>query len=194
MTEQLSFAGFDVKSASTDRLFFAIFPDGSAAERIGRLAQRLRGEHRLQGRPLEMDRFHITLHHLGDYTRLPQNIVAAASKAAEAVVAPPCDLAFDRVESFRGRPGKRPLVPRGGDGVAALALFLRALGAAMMKAELGRWAEMHFTPHVTLLYDDHRVDAQTVEPVDRTTREFVLVHSLLGRTQHVPLGRWPLRG
>jgi 2'-5' RNA ligase len=53
--------------------------------------------------------------------------------------------------------------------------------------------ERKFTPHVTLLYDDRMVPEQAVEPISWRVREFVLTHSLLGKTQHVELGRWPLR-
>jgi 2'-5' RNA ligase len=47
---------------------------------------------------------------------------------------------------------------------------------------------------MTLLYDDRSVAEQAVETIGWTAREFVLVHSLLGQTRHIPLGRWPLRG
>jgi 2'-5' RNA ligase len=49
-----------------------------------------------------------------------------------------------------------------------------------------------FTPHVTLLRDRISVPEQEIEPICWTAREFVLVHSLLGQTQHIPLGRWSL--
>ena len=194
MPEQPSLAGFDAAPQPTDRLFFAIFPDVDAAARIARLAQHLRGEHGLKGRPLATERFHVTLHHLGDYVGLPQDIVAAAGEAAAAVTIPPFEVAFDRAVSFFGGPRSRPFVLRGGGGVAALKAFQQALGTAMKKAGLGRWAELHYTPHVTLLYDDCCVTEQAVETVGWTAHEFVLVHSLLGRTRHVPLARWPLRG
>jgi len=194
MPEQLGLPGFDAAPRPTDRLFFAIFPDAEAAARIAGLAGRLRADQGLKGRPLRPERFHITVNHLGDYVGLPQGVVAAASEAAAAIAAPPFDVEFDRVESFRGRLGNRPLVLRGGDGLAALAAFQQALGAAMMKTGLGRWVERSFTPHVTLLYDDLAVDEQAVEPVRWTVREFVLIHSLLRRTQHIPLARWPLPG
>jgi len=37
-----------------------------------------------------------------------------------------------------------------------------------------------------------RTDCQPVEPFEWTVREFVLIHSLLGRTEYRVLGRWPL--
>lgn len=194
MSEQLSFTGFGAVARPTDRVFFAIFPDVDAAAQIARLARHQGSEHGLKGRPLATDRFHVTLHHLGDYVGLPGDVVAAASRAAATVAFPPFEIVLDRVVSFFGRPRSRPLVLRGGDGVAALIGFQQALGAAMAKAGLGRWAASHYTPHVTLLYDDHHVAEVGVETIGWTAREFVLVHSLLGRTRHVPLARWRLHG
>jgi RNA 2',3'-cyclic 3'-phosphodiesterase len=192
MPEQLSLPGFEAAPQPTDRLFFAIFPDVDAAARIAQLARRLRSEHGLKGKPLATKRLHVTLHYLGDYVGLPQAIVAAASAAAATVALPSFEVALDRVASFSGRPRNRPFVLLGGDGVAALTAFQQALGTALEKAGLGSRAKSPYTPHVTLLYGNHSVAGQAVETVGWTVHEFVLVHSLLGRTRHVPLARWPL--
>ena len=194
MPEQLSLAGFEAARKPTDRLFFAIYPSADAATRIAQLAERLRGAHGLKGRPLPTERFHVTLHHLGDYPGLPQDVVAAADAAASGLAAPPFEVVFNRAGSFSGKPGNRPLVLRGGDGVIALAAFQQALGAAMKNAGLGRWVQPHFTPHVTLLYDAHGMPELPVEPLGWTVREFVLVNSQLGQNRHVPLARWQLQG
>lgn len=196
MNRQLSLLPADDQPTRmpTDRLFFAIFPDAQAATCIARLAQRLRSERGLRGRPLATDRFHITLHHLGDFVGLPKDLIVLAGKAAKNVQAPPFDVTFDRAMSFSGRVSSRPFVLSGGEGVAALVAFQRDLGLSMCKAGLRKQVERRFTPHVTLLYDDRMVAAQALSPVSWIAREFVLVHSLLGRTQHVPLERWALNG
>lgn len=192
MSAQLSFLGLE-PSRPTDRLFFALFPAANAAEGMSRVAQNQRGEHGLKGKPLATDRFHITLHHLGDYDGLPAGVVAQARDAAASVAMPSFDVAFDRVTSF-DRPGKRPFVLRGGNGLASLGEFQQALGTAMAKAGLQKKVAANFTPHVTLLYDDRLVDEQPVETIFWSVHEFVLVHSLLGQTRHIALARWPLRG
>jgi 2'-5' RNA ligase len=193
MPEQISLDGFEVPIAMkpTDRLFFAVFPDADAAARITQLAQRLREELELKGKPLATDRFHITLYHIGDFTGLQQDTVAKASKAASSVAASPFEVAFDRAMSFSGRPSNRPLVLRGGADLATLTAFQHSLSTALAKA--GLVVKSAFTPHVTLLYDDRLVAEQAIEPIHWTAREFVLVHSLLGQTKHVPLARWSLR-
>jgi 2'-5' RNA ligase len=45
---------------------------------------------------------------------------------------------------------------------------------------------------VTLLYDDGLVAERPIGALRWTVREFVLMHSLLGRNARVPLARWPL--
>ena len=191
-------AGSEVVPKPTDRLFFAIFPDEAAAARIARLALSLRSEHGLKGKPLEMGRLHVTLMHLGDFAGLPQNIVAAVVDAAARVAMPPFEVAFDRAQSFPARTRNRPLVLCGHDGVGALMAFQQTLATALQESGLGGKAQSQntpqpqHTPHLTLLYDDRRVAERPVERVDWTVREYVLVHSLLGRALYVPLARWQL--
>ncbi|MBO9709931.1 MAG: 2'-5' RNA ligase family protein [Caulobacter sp.] len=178
----------------TDRLFFALFPDAAAAEAVARRASGLRERHALRGRPLLTDRFHVTLNHLGDHAGLRRDIVEAATEAARTVQFPAFEVTFDRVESFKGRSGSRPLVLRGDQGLRDLLSFQRELGVALARAGLGRWVERQFTPHVTLLYDDAMIEGEVVEPLTWTVDEFVLVHSLLSQTRHIHLDRWKLNG
>jgi RNA 2',3'-cyclic 3'-phosphodiesterase len=192
MSQQLSLMGFDSAPTPTDRLFLAIFPDPHAATSIGRLAQHLCDDHRLRGKPLAADRLHVTLHHLGDYVGLRQDVVDLAVSAATGIESPSFDVVFDRVMSFKRR-HNAPLVLCGGDGVAALESFQRDLSNAIRKVGLATKAEQRFKPHVTLLYDDQAVAEHAVEPIGWAAHEFVLVHSLLGQTRHIPLARWKLR-
>lgn len=177
-----------------DRLFFAVFPDPAAAARIAAVTHALRAQHGLRGNPLRPERSHVTLHHLGDYAGLPPSVVAAAMHAASRAAAPAFNVIFDGVSSLAGRPGNRPLVLRGDDADTARLLALqRTLGEAMTAAGLGRHAERKFVPHVTLLYDDRMLAPQPVERIGWTVREFVLVHSLIGRGEYRILRGWPLR-
>ncbi len=176
----------------TDRLFFAIFPDPAAAAGIARHADQLRAAHALGGRPLAPERFHVTLHHLGDHAGVRRDIVAMASEAAETVATPPFDVTFDRAASFHNG-GNNPFVLQGGEGLEALKTLQLDLGLAMARAGLGRFVGKSFTPHVTMLYDQRLVAEERVAPVTWRVDGFTLVHSLLGRTEHVPLQRWALR-
>jgi RNA 2',3'-cyclic 3'-phosphodiesterase len=192
MTQQQSlFADLAPTPERTDRLFLAVFPDARAAARIHDFGQSFSAERRLAARVQDAGRMHVTLHHLGDFAGVPERVVETARGAAAAVSAAPFEVVFDRVASFAGKPGKLPLVLLGGAN-AALHDFQRAVGAAMAKALLA--PDAHFTPHVTLLRDAVSVPEAPIDPIRWTVREFVLIHSLIGQTRHVPLGRWALRG
>lgn len=194
MTDQLSFFGLEAeeKRPPTDRLFFGIIPDATAAARIADVAGALRARHRLAGKPLLTERFHITVSHLDDFAGLPERVIAAALDAGASVKASPFEVVFDRAASFQNRSDNKPFVLLGGDGLAPLRSFQQTLSMAMARVGLGRYVERSFTPHVTLLYDGSLVPEEPVEPIRWTVRELVLVHSLLGQTKHVALGRWTL--
>lgn len=192
MAQQFDPAGFVLPPKPTDRLFFAIFPSADAAARIEQLALHQRRKHGLKGKPLATGRLHVTLHYLGDYAGLPQGMVAAACEAAATVVASPFQVTFDRAMSFT-RPSNRPFVLRGGEGLAALITFQQTLRTALENAGLdGGKTNTPYTPHMTLLYDDHGVTEQSIDAITWTVHEFVLVRSLIGKAQHLPLARWPL--
>jgi 2'-5' RNA ligase len=193
MVEPLVLTGADAASPPTDRLFFAILPDAHAAARIAGLAQRLRAENGLRGRAIATERLHVTLIFLGDHVGVPQQIVALAAEAAAGVAMPPFDVELDRVASFPRRKNL-PLVLLGSDGVAGLTAFRESLAAALKAVGLGHDRRPGYTPHLTLLRDDRCVAEQAIEPIGWTAGEFVLVRSLLGRSRHIPLARWPLRG
>ena len=177
--------GFAVQQL--DGLFFSIFPDRAAAVRIANTATHFRRAYGLKGAPLLTDRFHVTVQGLGNYDGLPRSIVAKAIEAGAAVTSRPFEVAFDRVTSFAGSDA---LVLRGGDGIDGIVMFHHALRVAMRKSGLSAGSQI--TPHITLLYERRRVEEQLIEPIRWTVRDFILVHSLHGRTMHIPLERWRL--
>lgn len=187
---QASLAGFAAPHP-TDRLFFAVMPPPPEATRVAALAQELRGRFELRGRPRPTAHLHVTLHHLGDFAGVPQQRVDAACLAAADVVAGAFEARFDRVGSFAGRVGKHPFVLLGAEGATGLHGLHAALGERLASAGLGR-RERAFVPHVTLLYDARTIPTQPVEPMAWPVREFLLIHSLLGRTEYRVLGRWSL--
>ncbi|HXC54503.1 MAG TPA: 2'-5' RNA ligase family protein [Rhizomicrobium sp.] len=179
-------------ASQKDRIFFACLPEADAAARIEALAEGLKREKGFAGTPILPQHLHVTLFHLGDWNGLPQPVVDLARAAAAEVAAPPFDVAFARVESFRNRTGIYPFVL---SGEAAPWRPLRtALGAALKRNGLGGavHADDDFKPHVTLLRDALRAKPAPTPPIAWTVRDFVLIHSLLGKTTHIHLARWPL--
>jgi len=181
----------------TDRLFFALRPEGAALARCSALAADLSRSHGLRGRPLAPARMHVTLAFLGDHAGLPPALLDEARRAGAAAAAavPPFQVAFDRVDSF-GRAGRRPLVLLGAheegreDGLSALR---RALRAGLADQPRRRDVEP-FRPHLTLLYDERAVAEPLAEPIAWRVAGFELVHSTIGRQRHEVLARWALAG
>ena len=193
--EQAPPSGVEPPRRRSDRLFFAIVPDAKAASRIERLARELRGDLGLRGKLIERERLHVTLFFVGDFAGVPDGAVDALSRIAGSVTdtTAPFEVGFDRVASFPRKDRRRPLVLQGDDGVLALTALHERLQAAMAEAALAPRAT-RYTPHLTLLYDDRTVADLMIDPIIWPVREFVLVHSLIGRSRHETIARLPLRG
>jgi len=195
MPEQLVSPGLDAtpgaRPVERHHLFFAIVPDPETAMRIERLAQGLRVEHSLKGKPLPTKHFHVTLHSIGVHDTFFERVAAWAQATASAISMPAFDVVFDHAGSFHRTARARPFVLLGSDRVAALEEFHGVLGTTLAKAGFNL-RPSSFTPHLTLLYDKHEVAERTIEPVRWTAREFFLVDSRVGKTKHVQLAQWPL--
>lgn len=167
--------------------FSVAVPDPGTAAQIHRLAKVLKYAHRFGGQPIEPGRRNVTLLFLGSFS---QRLLQMAREAASDVRTPPFEMSFDRTASFRGRPGNRPLVLVGNEGLKRRVNSLRqSLGAALTRKGLKGFAHREFTPHLTLLYREHEVDEYPVVPFGWTVNEFVLIHSL---HRHAHLARWRL--
>jgi len=184
----------DVPAQPTDRLFLGLFPDTATAARIDALGAEVCARHGLRVPRHQPGRLHVTLFHIGDWAGLPMDTVEATRTAAASLHEAPFPVRFDEVATFAGRRDKRPLVLKAGEGNAALQTFRARLGEALARNGLGRCVSRTFEPHVTLAYAAQTVEPEAVTPIVWTAQEFVLIHSLLGQTRHIVLGRWPLVG
>ena len=183
----------------SERLFLGIRLDGDTARRIERFGRGFCAEHDVQGslRPREL--LHMSLHFVGDFTRLPSAIIHGARRASQTVSLPPFDVTLNHVQSFEvkaprhGAPGRHALVLLGES--APLVELHRSLGSALK--DWGFKAADHFTPHVTLLYGGRRScssgrSTRSASP-SRTSRSFtakkaarVITRSATGRCR----SRW----
>jgi RNA 2',3'-cyclic 3'-phosphodiesterase len=168
--------------SATDGLFFAVRPDAAAAARIHALALRFGKVYGLTGKPRPPEVLHVTLRFLGEHNGLPPQLVNKALAMAKGLHGAPFELAFDQVMSFENK-GIPPLVLCREDACAPLDALRRQLGDA----------SRGFKPHVTLLYDRKMITLQEVAPpVAWRVTEVLLIHSLIGRTHHEMLARYPL--
>lgn len=173
-----------------ERVFLAALPDAETAARIHALAEKLKAEHGFTGNLILPEHLHVTLFHLGDWAKLPEEIVHLASGASAQVNVPAFAVTFKRAQSFRNSTGVYPFVLTG-DKTEWRGLH-EALRVALTDAGLGGATRGDFEPHITLTYDSVRVKPHAVEPVTWMVGDFVLIHSVLGKTTHNHLGRWPL--
>ena len=184
-------------SAARYNLFFAIFPDEATAVGVEFLAEKVRRDHGLTGRPLKTAHFHVSLHGLGRYAEKPQRLVEQCVRAAAQIKTSPFPVTFNRITSFK-RKGKRthPAALVSDDELEALGQLHADMFTALKLAGVTGLSKSGFTPHITLLYDEDLIpeDHPIVRPISWEVKEFALVWSHIGETRYDFLGKWTLTG
>jgi 2'-5' RNA ligase len=178
--------------APLHRLFFALLPDAATRHEINHAAAQVQQQHPgLRARWVRPERFHATLNFLGDFSVVPDEVLAKAMAAADGVHSVPFNWTLDYVASFRGR--EPPCVLRGAEVPQALLALWRSMHAALQGTGLHLRSERQFTPHVTLAYARQALPAATpVTPVVWQARRFALVRSLVGQGSYQTVGSWAL--
>lgn len=178
-------------------LFFCLRPDAATAQRLSEVSDQIALNFGLRVRPPRTERLHVTLHHLGWYDDAVAEQAGAmaevrtlAESAAKALRHEPTRVDFDELLSFRRKPRNLPLVLSGGACLDAVRAMRAALGQRLHAA--GLRIDPHFTPHLTLFYDNTPIEPQPFFVPGWDASDFHLIDSLQGRSTHVALGRWPL--
>jgi 2'-5' RNA ligase len=175
-----------------ERLFLGVFPDETTRARIKKVADGIAPYLRGQGRGVRPNRYHLTVHHLGDYPRLPPERVDAALAAMARIDTPAFDLRLDHADGFEASQ-KPPCVLRCSIEPPALRNCWQQAWSQFREAGFGQWLHPAFTPHLTLFYADNALaEPIAVEPITIAVREIVLAHSLPGNSDYRVLGRQPL--
>ena len=148
-------------------LFSAIFPQDEDAKRFGLVGAKLRAQHSLQGRCLQPQRLHTTLHAIAAFRdAVPQSCIDAAKAAAASVSCPPLSIVFNRAGSFsnNSNPEDNAFVLRcDARSNAAVAQLLQALSLALRRS--GLHPKSSSTPHMTMLYDRRVIPEHPIEPI-----------------------------
>jgi 2'-5' RNA ligase len=165
------------------RLFFGLLPPQDVVDRIDALTDGL-GPAKTRVRSGHL---HITASIFDDLPFLPPRLQEVATAAIASIQAPPMQLAFDRIVA-----NGRTVCLVQSEVPPALKAFQRQLAAALERAQLPLRRGWKFHPHITLLYDPKEAHNAQIVPISWKAEEFVLIHSLVGLTQHVVLDRWPL--
>lgn len=171
-------------------LFLALVPAAEVLPIIVGVQSQLRDDEGLRGKPIGVDRLHVTLHDLGGCDAPPAALIEAVRRAAATVRVAPFEVVFDRALSFPNRQRHRPFVLCCSAEPKDMAALRATLGRAL--ADAGVWKDEVTTPHMTLLYDDRLVGERRIVPIRWTAHEFVLVRTLRGLGRHEVLARLPL--
>ena len=170
-----------VEKARRYTLFIALLPEGEDARRITASAQQLRSAYHLTGPLLKADRLHMTLHALAHFTdEVSAQVIDAAQAAAMRITHPPIDVSLDCAVSF---PKSNAFVLQCSPYTNAAIAKLRKLLAVEFRRN-GLRPQPSGTPHMTLLYDQRHISAQSVEPLKWVATRLVLILSHVGLHHH----------
>lgn len=167
------------------RLFFAIKPDPVTARRTDVFAEEIAAG----ARRVRPEHHHVTLAITKDYAHFPRPLADALLQAGTAVAADPFDLTLDRLAASRRSVALRPAKSH-----PPLMALQRQIASAVDRQRISQRPGWSFSPHQTLFYREGEPWQRPVQGFRWQVGEFVLVHSLVGRTRHDILGRWPLTG
>ncbi|MBO9688598.1 MAG: 2'-5' RNA ligase family protein [Mitsuaria chitosanitabida] len=177
-------------------LFFCLRPDPATALRLSGVSDEIAHRFGLRVRPSRAERLHVTLHHLGwyddqnDEADTMAEVRRLAEDAADTLRHAPLRLDFDELLSFRRKPRNLPLVLSGGRCLDEVRVLRAALGECLRAA--GLRTDPHFTPHLTLFYDNTPIEPGPFIVPGWDAADFHLIDSLQGQSRHVDLGRWAL--
>lgn len=169
-----------------NRFFFALRPPRPVARRMLLEAERRDpgGQHQ------RVDRLHVTIGILDDLPGVPRDLVPALQAVGDGIGADPFPCLFDRVVGGRGivtlRTGRRN---------RSLVDLFGQIEDGMRRAGVGMREDYSFSPHVTLSYrKGGEPFSAAIQGHGWVVEDVALIHSLVGRTEHRELGRWPLKG
>lgn len=169
-------------------LFFAAIPPAEISAQMAKAWQSFG-----TGEPFRHDTLHLSLYGIAEMDVIDPMLVQRARQAATRVRTAPFTLCFDRLMTFKGKPGNPALVvatdntSRKPKEIAAeLHAALRALGITASRSQT-------VDPHVTLAYGPGFPDTRhLIKPILWTISEITLIDSLYGQGRHASLGQWPL--
>ena len=168
------------------RLFFALKP---TAEAVSEIAEE-RGRIGVAKSHVSDDRLHLTLWALDLAMTPTPGTITRLGEAAARVRGPALRMVLQEVAS-----NGKVTVLTPGEPMPVLKAFQQRLALAIAGAGIWPNRGFRFEPHLTLAYrQEESFRRQTWVPIGWRSHEFVLIHSLVGLTEHVELGRWALEG
>ncbi|MEJ1095120.1 MULTISPECIES: RNA 2',3'-cyclic phosphodiesterase [unclassified Pseudoxanthomonas] len=182
---------FAPAQTATHKLFFALFPGPEECEHLRQLAASLHPAYPA-ARWIRPDRYHMTLHYLGESDQRRDDQIRDAVDAMRALPATePFTLTLDHLRVL-GNPRRPALTLAASEISAPMQAFWQALQERLIRAGFHRHIGRTFVPHLTVAYVDPEPTLGAVDPVVLRPAEFRLVHSIQGQPDYEVLGRWPI--
>ena len=165
------------------RLFLALLPPEAPVREIAPIRDWFAPR-----RPVPDPQLHLTLLPFPVYPNFPDSLAARLVAALSSIEMRSFRVIVDRLIVAKGQGLLNP-----SEAVLGLQSCRRTLAAALLEEGVQPMKGKRFSPHVTLFYDDRPDLAEAVDPISWTAEEIVLVHSLVGRSEHRTLARQPLQ-
>lgn len=190
---QMSLYGLGTRPAQTHDYFFALLPSLDVRRHLANCAETLRAAENFNGSWIASERYHLMLHHLGQYPEVRSDLVSRAVTAAGNIQSKPFDIVLDQFMSFDSKTGKFPCAITSTTELTPLSDLWKQLRNNLLAVRLGEKLSTGFRPGVTLLYNRQPLaEARSVAPILWPVSDFVLIASLAGKAEYTELGRWPL--
>jgi RNA 2',3'-cyclic 3'-phosphodiesterase len=164
------------------RYFFCALPPAPVARQIGTVRDGL--DH--GGTIVADGRLHVTLGITNDFPEHVPQLADQLLAIGASIEAEPCRVSFDQLSGREGTIALRP--SKASPGLSRL--HREITNAMNFKGVLRDGWQCR--PHITLAYYDRHEFIAPSPKFEWEVSELVLVHSLLGKTRHLVLGRWPL--
>lgn len=158
-------------------LYLMIKPPADVAACIHALPRNDRGR--------EADLLHMTLAAFADLDKAPAGFLELVIRGLDGFAAGAFPVRFDRIEC------RKTTTLRSSAPLAAAWEFQRQLAEYFHRHDFA-WFNLPPELHVTINYRGDGLGAETIDPVEWTAAEMLLVESLVGQARHVVHGRWPL--
>jgi len=139
------------------------------------------------GTRVRTDYLHITLCKVDFLPSLPVWAVPLMQGIGASLAFPPFRVAVDRMTG-----GPKSVMLRPSERIEALFDLQARLATAIARTDRLRGHAYRFSPHITLFYRKGEPFEWEIEPISWLVDDLLLVHSRVGRTEHILLDRWPL--
>jgi RNA 2',3'-cyclic 3'-phosphodiesterase len=191
---QLDLFGVGNKSKEEHSYFFALSPPNDVRLQLAAVADHLKSDHAIDGSWIARERYHLTLHHLGKFPEARIDLVNRAIAAANKIQVRSFDILLDQFMCFDSKIGNFPCVATSAAEMPELNHFWQLLKNNLYAVRLGEHLANSFKPHATMLYSKRPIsERHSITPIHWRVKDFVLIESLVGKSEHVELGRWPLQ-